>query len=216
VVRKSMEKSRDSRYSSAQDMADALRLPISEAPLANSPQSEAETIAASHRSVVGPAMPEPIDDATQKRIERRLAFYIGPIARHVMRAAVRNAQSIDALCEAVSLHIDPIAEREQFLSETLPAERRGLETTPAPPPVPGPLPTHGESTNITPEQIDRAERALASILGPIAKMMVRRALPDAGSEADLWERLANHIEDASDRGEFLRHKARQPPRKTGR
>jgi eukaryotic-like serine/threonine-protein kinase len=216
VVRKSMEKSRDNRYTSAQAMADALRLPISEAPLANSLPSEAETIAARHRSVAGLALPEPIDDATQKRIERRLAFYIGPIARHVLRAAARDAQSIEALCEAVSLHIDPIAEREQFLSETLPAPRRSSETTPVPPPVPGPLPTHGESTNVAPEQIERAERALASILGPIAKTMVRRALPDAASEADLWERLASHIEDASDRGEFLRHKARQPPRKTGR
>ncbi len=86
VVRKSMEKSRDRRYPSAQAMADALRPPISEAPLANTLQSEAETLPARQRSV-GLAAPEPIDDATQKRIERRLAFYIGPIARHVLRAA---------------------------------------------------------------------------------------------------------------------------------
>jgi serine/threonine protein kinase len=215
VVRKSMEKSRDSRYTSAQAMADALRPPISEAPLANSLQSEAETLPARQRSV-GPAAPEPIDDATQKRIERRLAFYIGPIARHVLRAAVRNAQSIEALCEAVSLHIDLIVEREQFLTETLPVEYRSTEPTPAPPVASGLLPANGEATNITPEQIERAERALAGVLGPIAKMMVRRALADAASEADLWDRLADHIEDASDRGEFLRHKARQPSRKTGR
>jgi eukaryotic-like serine/threonine-protein kinase len=215
VVRKSMEKSRNRRYTSAQEMADALRSPTSEAASAGSLLSEAETMAARQPPTPDPAMPEPIDDATQKRIERRLAFYIGPIARHVLRAAARNAQSVEALCEAVSLHIDLIDEREQFLTEALPAQRRGAETTP-PPIVPGALPTSDEATSITVEQAERAERALAGVLGPIAKMMVRRTLPEAGSEADLWERLANHIEDASDRSEFLRHKVRLPPRRTGR
>ena len=134
----------------------------------------------------------------------------------MLRAAARDAESIEALCEAVALHIDLIDERKQFLIETLPVGRPATETTAAPPVVPGALPTNGESTSITPEQIERAERALAGVLGPIAKMMVRRALPDAGSEADLWERLANHIEDASDRSEFLRHKAGRPARKHGR
>jgi predicted Ser/Thr protein kinase len=214
VVRKSMEKSRNRRYTSAQEMADALRSPVIE-PVGSLP-SEAETLAARQQPAAGPAVPEPINDAAQKRIERRLAFYIGPIARHVLRAAARNAQSIEALCEAVSLHIDLIDEREQFLTETLPTERRTTEMTPAAPAVPDALPPTGETTGITAEQIERAERALAGVLGPIAKMMVRRTLPDIGSEADLWERLASHIEDASDRSEFLRHKAKLPPRRTGR
>jgi hypothetical protein len=217
VVRRSMEKSRDKRFSSAREMADALRYPAGELALAHSPLSEADTIAARQMPVAEPADPERIDEAALKRIERRLAFYIGPIARHVLRTAARDTNSVEALCEAVSLHIGPADERQQFLSETRPAARPGIETTPSPPVVPGALPTNAESTaDITAGQIERAERALAGVLGPIARMMVRRALPDAGSEADLWERLASHIEDASDRAEFLRQKSRQPPRRTGR
>jgi eukaryotic-like serine/threonine-protein kinase len=219
VVRKSMEKSRDSRYPSAQAMADALRSPVREAAATNSPPSEAKTVARMQRLVVAPVATAQVDDATLKRIERSLAFHIGPIARHVLREAARNANSIEALCEAVSLHIGPADERERFLTESLPGERRRTDTAPVPPIVHAPIPPGGggaSAETITAEQIDRAERALASVLGPIAKMMVRRALPGVESEAALWERLASSIEDASDRGEFLGHKARRPPGRTGR
>jgi len=213
VVRKSMEKSRDGRYPSAQAMADALRSPASQGPPANTASSDAKTMARMPRAIVEPPAPAQIDDAALKRIERRLAFYIGPIARHVLREAARKTVSIEALCEAVSLHIDPVDERAQFLKESLPSEHRRADPPAEPPIANGPVEAAGGGAQggaVTAEQIERAERALASVLGPIAKMMVTRALPEVGSEAALWERLATYIEDASDRGEFLRHKARQP------
>ncbi len=55
-------------------------------------------------------------------------------------------------------------------------------------------------------QIERAERALTQALGPIAKLLVKRALPNAATEAALWERLATHIERPADRETFLRQR----------
>jgi serine/threonine-protein kinase len=219
VVRKSMEKSRDQRYPSAQAMADALRAPVSQGPPPSTVSPDARTVARMPRAVAEPPAPPPIDDAALKKIERSLAFYIGPIARHVLREAARKAISIEALCEAVSQHIGPADEREQFLTRNLPGEHRHPDLPPEPAAAHGPAATAGGNApggTITAAEIERAERALAGVLGPIAKMMVRRALPGVGSEAALWERLANLIEDASDRGEFLRHKARQPPTKPRR
>jgi serine/threonine-protein kinase len=214
-----MAKSRDQRYPSAQAMAEALRSPVSRAPPPNVLASEAKTVARMPRAVVEPPAPAQVDDAALKKLERCLAFYIGPIARHVLRAEARKTTSLEALCEAVSQHIGPADERERFLTESLPGGQRRSAAPPEPPVVQVPVAADAGAASgetITAEQIERAERALASVLGPIAKMMVRRALPDVGSEAALWERLANFIEDASDRGEFLRHKARRPPGKIGR
>ena len=59
---------------------------------------------------------------------------------------------------------------------------------------------------ITAAQIERVERALTRALGPIAKVLVKRALPDAASEAALWDRLAAHIERPADREAFLRQR----------
>jgi serine/threonine protein kinase len=53
------------------------------------------------------------------------------------------------------------------------------------------------------DQIERAERALAAHLGPIAKILIRRVVPLVASEASLWERLATHIDDPADRQRFL-------------
>jgi eukaryotic-like serine/threonine-protein kinase len=218
IVRKSMEKSRDMRYPSAQAMADALRSPVSQGPPANAVSPDARTVARMPRAVAEAAAPVRIDDAALKRIERTLAFHIGPIARHVVREAARKATSIATLCDAVSQHIGPDDEREQFLTACLPAEQRRPEVSPELPNAPAPDQAAGGDApgTITAEQIERAERALAGVLGPIAKMIVRRALSGVGSEAALWERLATYIEDASDRGEFLRHKARRPPGKPAR
>jgi serine/threonine-protein kinase len=63
---------------------------------------------------------------------------------------------------------------------------------------------------VTPMEAERAERALAVHLGPIAKVLVRRALPNATTPAAFWEKLATHIERDADRAAFLREQG--PPR----
>lgn len=64
-------------------------------------------------------------------------------------------------------------------------------------------------TIISPLEIERAERALAVHLGPIAKVLVRRTLANATTPAALWENLAVHIEHEADRAAFLRQLRRQ-------
>jgi len=60
---------------------------------------------------------------------------------------------------------------------------------------------------ISPAEAQRAERALAEYLGPIAKVLVKRAVPKASSSAALWEALAAEIEHANDRAAFLRQRS---------
>ena len=57
-----------------------------------------------------------------------------------------------------------------------------------------------------PVRIDRAERALTRFLGPIARLLVKRAQVGAGSEAALWDRLAVHIDVPADREAFSRQR----------
>jgi serine/threonine-protein kinase len=56
---------------------------------------------------------------------------------------------------------------------------------------------------ITTAETERAERALAEYLGPIAKVLVKRALRTAETPAVLWDTLAGHIEQQSHRAAFL-------------
>ena len=61
---------------------------------------------------------------------------------------------------------------------------------------------------ITPTEIERAERALAQYLGPIARVLVKRSVPGAGSPAALWDKLAEHIEQETHRVIFLQQRDR--------
>lgn len=53
-------------------------------------------------------------------------------------------------------------------------------------------------------ELARAEQALAQYLGPIAKVLVKRAAPQAATQEALWQALADHIERPPDRAAFLR------------
>lgn len=59
-------------------------------------------------------------------------------------------------------------------------------------------------SRIASREVARAEQALAEYLGPIARVLVKRALPDARSPSALWEALAAHIDGEADRAAFLR------------
>ena len=56
---------------------------------------------------------------------------------------------------------------------------------------------------IAPEDMERAERELLRYIGPIARILVKRALASANSAEELWQLLATHIERDADRKAFL-------------
>ncbi len=61
----------------------------------------------------------------------------------------------------------------------------------------------GSVSVIAPALAQQAERELATHLGPIARVLVKRAQQAATSPEDFWRRLASHIERDGDRAAFL-------------
>lgn len=226
VVRHAMAKAKEARYQSAQAMADALHAASREAQTAESAGDL--TVVMPARPAFEPAAGSAIDETALDTIERRLARHVGPIARHLVRDAARRTNSIEALCETVARNIGQAAERERFLSENLasphrtaivsrpPGSARPDATSIPAASLAGPSAVASSlgasvggiapASRIPLAAIERAERALAQALGPIAKLLVKRALPNAASEAALWERLAAHIERPSERDAFLRQR----------
>ena len=231
VLRQAMSKLKERRFASAPEMAEALQATMRVVPAAAPDDAETDgDAAASNQTTMlsthavfapAPSDPVPVDDATLDTIGRRLALHVGPIARHMVREAAKRTQSIEALCETVARNIGQPAERERFLAETLDGSvlrsgssgvrsgvarsgtsRSGGTGVPA---SSGESPSGGAPSAA---QIERAERALTRALGPIAKLLVKRAVPNAATETVLWERLAAHIERPADRDAFLRQRTR--------
>lgn len=68
-----------------------------------------------HSKPITVAVPAAIPPETLARIETLFARYIGPVARVLVKREVRNADSAEALCRALALHIGGLAERQRFL-----------------------------------------------------------------------------------------------------
>jgi serine/threonine-protein kinase len=212
ALRRAMAKPKEARYASAQVMADALRAAIRSGVVANEEPAGDQTIVMVQRPTP-PSAPTStgiiVDDATLDTIERRLARHVGPIARHLVRDAAKRTNSIEALCEAVAHNIGQATERERFIAESRNISlHRGSGTAIRSTESRSAIASSGVtgSSHFSTVQIERVERALTRALGPIAKLLVKRALPNAATEQALWERLATHIERAPDRETFLRQR----------
>ena len=203
VIKRALATTPEDRYASADAMAQALREAIAGVDVhAPAPDAIDKTVVAVRARRAAPQASNGggFDPELLSNIERRLARRIGPIARYLVQTALPTAASLEALCDALARQIEHPEDRRQFLSEALNAARSGVTTCTVAGLRPGqPQPVSA----ISPDEIERARRALAETLGPIAKVLVKRALVQARSRQELWDLLAAHIDPASVRADFI-------------
>jgi serine/threonine-protein kinase len=192
IIERALAKQPVDRYASATDMAAALRQ------LATGPSPERDD-----RTVLARRMPAPPPDfaeATLTTIERKLAQHIGPIAHRLVQDAARQAGSLDALCATLEQRIERPEQRTQFRSEVLGSRTEDKARRDA---KVGAGETRHDA-KVGAEEARRAEQELVRHVGPIARVLVKRAADAAGSADEFWQLLAAHIGADADRQAFLR------------
>jgi serine/threonine-protein kinase len=134
------------------------------------------------------------DPKLLETIERRLAERIGPMASLLIRRARPGASSLGVLCERLAAEIDSADERRRFLADVrgLISGKGAAGGAGGPPSLP-----------LDAAQITLIESELARYMGPMAKVLVKRALPGATTVAELRERLAGNLEQPAERTAFL-------------
>ena len=210
VVAKALAREVDDRFDSAAAMAAALRLADgAPAPAAEAARTIVIHTTEPHSAPQAPALRDPaaatdpgLDDRELlATIERRLAQYMGPIAGRLVRNALRDAQTLDGLCERLAASIDQPPERERFLADVR-ARMAGVTASQS-----GRTTASGYGAPVaaalSPDEVERVQLDLTRYLGPIAKVLVKRALPGAVSSGELRGRLAEHLEQPGDRAAFL-------------
>jgi serine/threonine-protein kinase len=161
----------------------------------------------------------PIDPDLLKAVEDKLRPYVGPIARALVNKVAGRGSSAADFCSELALSVPDEADRERFRRELTSLVRpRSLALT-APSSI-GPSSTGAPSTGSSslgdssgrgsvqlPEQeLERAQAVLTQFVGPIARILVRRAAAKASSVEALWQALSTHIESAAERSAFLRQR----------
>jgi serine/threonine protein kinase len=222
VLERAMEKQPEDRFNSGREMAEALRQLLGSfgrdddkedktrvSPISGTTGGVAATPPDSQRALQrdtgsGPLRPESqIDPDTLRALEEKLVGYVGPIARVLVRTTAGRSRSVSDLCSQLLLSVTDQAERERFRRE-VDALIRSRSPVASGPPSRGDR--SGPRDRLPEHELERVQEALAQYVGPIARVLVRRATADATSVDALWLSLSNHIESPAERSAFLRQR----------
>jgi serine/threonine-protein kinase len=147
-----------------------------------------------------------------KQVEDQLARTVGPVAKVMVKRAAQRTTDLEKLYTLISEALPTPEERNTFLANrpkrsstnpggTLSATRTTATRTSA---------TRAGGTRtaqtiaLTPEAIDEAGRALTPYLGPIAKVVVKRAAAVTQNRQEFYQILADELSTEKDRAGFLR------------
>lgn len=206
VIQRTLAKAPEDRYASADAMAKALRAATGAVHAEPSAVQDIDQTMIAVRGQVGSQRPpgaSTLAPSLVNVIERKLANRVGPIARYLVKASLPGAASAEALCDVLAQQIDRSEDRRKFLAEALEVVSKGHDATQT---AGSSISQLAPSASISPDEIERARRALAETMGPIAKILVQRALSQASSSQALWELLSVHVQSAEARAHFLRQR----------
>ncbi|MEZ5666443.1 MAG: serine/threonine-protein kinase [Alphaproteobacteria bacterium] len=203
VVLKALSRNPDDRFATAAEFKSMLQQAAATAPAADDmtvvmpspPPRPAAT-----PPTPAPGRPAGIDDeATLKMVSDALSYHIGPVAKVVVEQAAKQAASVDSLYDTVATSIANPDERNAFLRGRTGAT--GVQPTPAPAAPSAPPSALGE---ISADDIVKVQQELAVHLGPIAKILTKRATKTVGDRNALIRAVAEHIPTDKERAEFFR------------
>ena len=138
----------------------------------------------------------PFDPALLRELEAALAQHVGPIARVTVHDAAKTAGTLAELVRLLAWEI-PDAAKAAFQNKF--SDVSWVRSQPASGPA-----TVGVAAEFSAEILAEAERRLAQHLGPVARVVVKRAAAKARDEAELYLLLAGEIEDAVERKAFTK------------
>ena len=144
-----------------------------------------------------------LDRDAVKKLELELSQHIGPIAAVLVRKAAVIAPSVAALARAVAGEIDDEAAKQAFLKHH--ARASSDHTSPSGAvSAPSNVATQLAEQRFGAAVLDKAEKALAQHLGPLARVVVKRAAMKARDVPELYLIIADEIEDREQRKAFVR------------
>ena len=153
----------------------------------------------------GPGGKEEWNPDTLRRIERELAVFLGPLARLMVHQAAMRTSDATALCQMVARNVPREDERATFLQNI-------ARLLPPPPPIsaqsPPPLPAPKVPSEVVWDAavLQKIERQFAVYMGPLSRVLVKRASQKAGDVDELYQLLAQNLTTPRERELFLKEK----------
>ncbi len=135
-------------------------------------------------------------------VEAVLIPFVGPLARTLVKRHAAKSFSIAEFQEKLAAAVDDPADRTAFLKASQPLFEQmhpkaplfgGQDATLA-----------GQARPLTAAELERAGADLTPFLGPIAKVLVKKAAARAPDVASLYKSLAEHLSTEAEKAKFLK------------
>jgi serine/threonine-protein kinase len=149
-------------------------------------------------------------------VEASLARQIGPMARFLLKKVADKAEGLDQLAEMLLPHIPSSVGQVQFqqalaqIGKKLDATGTGTGVTRTQPAsLAGAAPTGMATAAVpVPEGFDEAwadatAHKLVALIGPIGRVVAKRAMKQTGDRSAFLQLLAGHIDNPGERARFL-------------
>lgn len=210
IVATALAKEPGSRFQNAKAFNRALRLALD--PEINIKRETQDATEINLAAVKLQAQATPVwDDTTLHTIERQLANFVGPMARVMIKKAAAKSRDTSELYALLSDSISDPDVRKKFLDgmQRTAADRSGANQTSTR--APGTMPPQmrsltGDLKAMAPLDagfVEETTSRLAVYLGPIAKVVARKAAKEATNRQQFVQLVAGHL-GMQERGAFLR------------
>jgi serine/threonine-protein kinase len=139
--------------------------------------------------------------STLAPIEAALATVIGPVAKVMVRQAARTCPDMASLTARVAEQISDPKEREKFLSRV--AGLRSHATAVAAGPAVATNPSLAKPVTLSPAVLEQATKVLTAHMGPIARIVVKKASVQAQSTDHFYQLLVEQVNEGPERAKVL-------------
>ena len=223
IVAKALAKDRNARFQSAAEFRSALAAVARQAGVTGTDT----TVVLRQDPIVPPPRVEPSgtqltpitgwDATVLTQFERALASYIGPMARVLVKQSAKRAVDVAGLTKLLAEHIEKPLERTEFTKRVATLTGTAVSATKARSTTSGSgvgagsgaTPT-GTLAPLSEATLEFAAKTLARHIGPIAKVVVKKASNQAKTREQFFELVADQGPAGVDREKLISELQRAP------
>jgi len=202
ILAKALAKKAEDRYATAREFAEALAKGFESRGGASVPSEATVLPTIIHQDRPDTTFPprgwkaEPL-----RELEELLAPYVGPMARVLVRRSAKTTTDGPALVRVLAESIPSEKDGKAFAAAALEKIFGSARSEAAPDRSSPDL----SSKPIEAVEIDKAAGRLARYIGPIAKVMAKKAAAQVGDLKAFYQRLAENLAEPDERAEFLKN-----------
>jgi serine/threonine-protein kinase len=202
ILTKALAKKPEDRYASARDFAEALAKGFETRGGASIPSEATILPTIIHQDRPDTTSPPPGWEAGRLRaLEELLTPYVGPMARVLVKRSAKTTTDGPTLVRLLAESIRSERDAKVFAATALEKVFAIAQSEAAPDQSSPDL----SNRPIDPGEVDKAAGRLAPYVGPIAKVMAKKAVAQARDLKAFYQRLAENLADPEERAEFLKN-----------